>query len=160
MDYLANIVRRTGGLGMALGATFLVGIMVLIVANIVYRLMGHVIVGSYELTELMIVVSVAFALGYAALRKTHVVVKIVVSRFPQRAQAILEAFMSLISLATWAVIAWAGFLILSERWLREESEMLYIPFLPFRFVFLFGLILLCLIFLLDLLRALSQAVRK
>ena len=160
MDYLANIVRRMGGWGMALGAAFLTGMMVLIVANIISRLSGHVIAGSYELSELMIVVAVAFALGYAALKKSHVVVKIVVSRFPQRAQSILEAFMSLISLATWALIAWAGFLILSERWLTEETDLLDVPYLPFRFVFLLGLLLFCLVYLIDLFRALSQAVRK
>ncbi len=160
MDYLANIVRRMGGWGMALGAAFLTGMMVLIVANIISRLSGHVIAGSYELSELMIVVAVAFALGYAALKKSHVVVKIVVSRFPQRAQSIIEAFMSLISLATWALIAWAGFLILSERWLTEETDLLDVPYLPFRFVFLLGLLLFCLVYLIDLFRALSQAVRK
>lgn len=145
---------------MALGAAFLTGMMVLIVANVIYRLSGHVIAGSYELSELMIVVAVAFALGYAALKKSHVVVKIVVSRFPQRWQSILEAFMSLISLATWAAIAWAGFLILSNRWLTEETDLLDVPYLPFRFVFVFGLGLLCLVYLIDLFRALSQAVRK
>ncbi|MBA7658421.1 hypothetical protein ES703_66372 [subsurface metagenome] len=160
MDYLANIVRRMGGWGMALGAAFLVGMMVLIVASVIYRLSGHVIAGSYELSELMIVVAVAFALGYAALKKSHVVVKIVVSRFPRRAQAIVEAFMSLISLATWALIAWAGFLILSERWLTEETDLLDVPYLPFRFVFLLGLLLFCLVYLIDLFRALIQAVRK
>lgn len=160
MEYLANLVRRMGGWGVAVGAAFLVGMMVLIVANIIYRLFGHVIVGSYELTELMIVVAVAFALVYAALKKSHVVVKIVVERFPPRAQAIVEALMSLISLATWATIAWTGVLLLSERWLREETDMLSIPFLPFRFIFLFGLILFCLVYLIDLIRALSQAVRK
>jgi len=145
---------------MALGAVFLVGMMVLIVASVIYRRAGHIIPGTYELSELMIVVAVAFALGYAALKKSHIVVKFVVARFPQRTQAILEAVMSFISLATWAAIAWAGFLLLSKRWLREESVMLSVPYLPFRFVFLFGLILFCLVYLIDLFRALSQAVRK
>ena len=145
---------------MALGAVFLTGMMVLIVANVIYRLSGHVIAGSYELSELMIVVTAAFALGYAALKKSHVVVKILVSRFSPRAQAILEALMSLISLGTWAVIAWAGVLILSEKWLKEETELLSVPFLPFRFVFLFGLSLLCLVYLIDLFKALRQAVKK
>jgi TRAP-type C4-dicarboxylate transport system permease small subunit len=145
---------------MALGAAFLVGMMVLIVANIIYRLFGHVIAGSYELSELLIVVTVAFALGYAALQKSHVAVKILVSRFPQRWQAILEVFTSFLSMGTWAVIAWAGALILSERWLTEESEMLLIPFFPFRCVLLFGLILLSLVYLILMVMALRQAGKK
>lgn len=160
MEYLANLVRRMSGWGMALGATFLVGMMVLIVASVIFRRAGHIIPGTYELSELLIVVTVAFALGYAALKKSHIVVKFVVARFSQRTQAILEAVTSFISLATWAVVAWTGVIIVSKRWLREESEMLSVPFLPFRLIFLFGLILFCLVYLIDLFRALSQAVRK
>ena len=160
MECFANIVRRISGIGTALGAAFLVGMMVLIVANIIYRLTGHVITGSYELSELLIVVTVAFALGYAALQKSHVEVKIVVSQLPQRWQAILEAFTSFLSMGTWAVIAWASSLILSERWLSEESEMLLVPFLPFRLVLLFGLILISLVYLIYMFMALRKAVMK
>lgn len=145
---------------MALGAAFLVGMMVLITASVIYRRVGHVIPGTYELSELMIVVTAAFALGYAALKKSHIVIKVVVARFPQRAQAILEAVMSFISLATWAAVAWTGVLIVSKRWLNEESEMLSVPYLPFRLIFLLGVVLVCSIYLIDLIRALRQAVRK
>ena len=160
MEYFAYIVRRITGIGVALGAAFLVGMMVLIVANIIYRLTGHVITGSYELSELLIVVTVAFALGYAAVQKSHVVVKILVSRFPQRWQAILEAFTSFLSMGTWAVIAWASSLIFLDRWLTEESEMLLVPFLPFRLVLLFGLILISLVYLIYMFMALRKAVMK
>ena len=145
---------------MALGAAFLVGMMVLITASVIYRRAGHVIPGTYELSELMIVVTAAFALGYAALKKTHIVIKVVVARFPQRAQAILEAVMSFISLATWAMVAWTGVLILSKRWLNEASEYLSVPYLPFRLIFLLGLVLVCSVYLIDIIRALRQAVRK
>jgi len=145
---------------MALGAAFLAGMMVLITASVISRRAGNVIQGTYELSELMIVVTAAFALGYAALNKTHIVIKVVVERFPQRAQAILGAVMSFISLATWAMVAWTGVLILSKRWLNEESEYLSVPYLPFRLIFLLGVVLVCSIYLIDLIRALRQAVRK
>jgi len=145
---------------MALGAAFLVGMMVLITASVISRRAGNVIQGIYELSELMIVVTAAFALGYAALNKTHIVIKVVVERFPQRAQAILGAVMSFISLATWAMVAWTGVLILSKRWLNEASEYLSVPYLPFRLIFLLGLVLVCSVYLIDLIRALRQAVNK
>ena len=160
MQHLANLVRRMGGWGMAVGAVALVAMMVLIVASVILRRAGQVVPGTYELSELLIVVAVAFALGYAALEKSHIVVKIVVARFPQRAQAILAAVMSFIALATWAAVAWTGFIIVSKRWLGEESEMLSVPFLPFRLIFLFGLILLCSVYLIEIIKALRQAVRK
>jgi len=157
---LLNFFRRLSTDGVAIGAAFLVGMMVLVVANIIYRLFGHVIPGSYELSELMIVVAVASALGYAAVHKSHIVVKIVVSQFSQRWQAIIEVLMSLISLATWAVIAWASFNVLSQRWLTEVTDLLDIPYLPFRMIFVLGLVLFCLVYVTDLFRALSQAVKR
>jgi len=157
---LLNFFRRLSTDSVAIGAAFLVGMMVLVVANIIYRLFGHVIPGSFELSELMIVVAVASALGYAAVHKSHIVVKIVVSRFSQRWQAIIEVLMSLISLATWAVIAWASFNVLSQRWLTEVTDLLDIPYLPFRMIFVVGLVLLCLVYVTDLFRALSQAVKR
>ena len=160
MEKFARLVHRILTVGMAIGGIFLVGMMVLIVANIVYRTSGHVINGSYELSELMIVVTAAFALGFAALHRSHVDVKIIVSYFPERIQTILEVFTSFLSMGTWAIVAWAGSLILWDRWLTEESEMLLIPFLPFRFVLLIGLILVALVYLLDMIFAVKKAVEK
>lgn len=145
---------------MALGAAFLVGMMVLITASVISRRAGNIIQGTYELSELMIVVTAAFALGYAALNKRHIVIKVVVERFPQRVQSILEAVMSFIALATWVMVAWTGFLILSKRWLNEASEYLSVPYLPFRLIFFLGVVLVCSVYLIDLIRALRQAVKK
>ena len=160
MAYFTKIVRRLIEVGTALGAAFLVGMMVLIVANIVYRMTGHVIPGSFELSELMIVVTAAFALGYAALQKSHVDVNIVVSHFPPRLQSVIAAIVAFLSMGTWAVVAWASAVILSDRWLTEETDMLLIPYLPFRIVLFVGLILISLVYLIDMIRALREAVMK
>ncbi len=160
MNSLANIVRRLSQVGMAVGAAFLVGMMVLIVGNIIYRLAGHIIAGTYELSELMAVVAATFALSYTAVKKGHVIIDILVPRLSQRTQTFLTAFSSLICLCTWAIIAWASFGILSERWLTEETRMLSVPFLPFRFVWVIGLLLLCLIYLVDLFTALKNGGNK
>jgi len=152
--------RRLSSDGVAIGAAFLTGMMVLIVANIIYRLFGHVIPGSYEISTLMIVVAVAFALGYAAVHNSHIVVKIVVARFSQRWQSILGVLMSLISIGTWAVIAWASYNVLSQRWLTEMTDLLDIPYLPFRMIFVLGLVVFCLVYVTDLVNALRQVVKR
>jgi TRAP-type C4-dicarboxylate transport system permease small subunit len=160
IEHFAKIIRRIAGWGTALGGASLAGMMVLITATVIYRRAGHVILGTYELSELLIVVTASFALVYAALNKRHIVVKVLVERFPRRTQAILEAVMSFISLATWGLLAWAAFLILSKRWLDEESVDLSVPFLPFRIIFFLGLVLLCSVYLIDMVRALRQARSK
>lgn len=147
-------------IGNAIGGAFLVGMMVLIVANIVYRLFGHVITGSYELSELMIVVAASFALGYAGLTKSHVDVKIIVEKFPERLQAVIETITSFLSMGTWAIIAYASAIIMVERWHSELSEMLEVPNGPFRLILLIGLILVALVYLVDMISALRKAVKK
>lgn len=160
MASFISLVRRTTAWGMAIGATFLIGMMGLIVANIIYRLFGHVIPGSYEISTLMLVVAVAFALGYGAVHKSHIVVKIVVSRFPERWQAGLEILMSIVSMATWAVIAWASFIVLSQRGLTELTDLFDVPYLPFRTVFVLGLAILIIVYTTDLISAIKRVVRK
>ena len=160
MDYFVRLVRRTTGWGMAFGAAFLTGMMVLVVANIVTRLFRHIIPGSYEISTLMIVVAVAFALGYAGVQKSHVVVKIMVDRLSPRWQWIIEILTSLISLVTWAIITWASSTVLAQRWLTEVTDLLDVPYLPFRIIFVAGLALLCLVYATNLVIALKRAVIK
>ncbi|HUT67207.1 MAG TPA: TRAP transporter small permease [Dehalococcoidales bacterium] len=160
MDYFVKIMRRAGGVGAFLSGAFLTGMMLLIMANVIIRLFGGVVLGSYELTELMVVVVVSFALVYAMLEKGHVVVNILVDRFPRRVRLAFEALTHAISLGIWAVIAWASYNVLVERWLKEQSEMLSVPYSPFRLVFLLGVIFLCLVLLTGALVAAIKAVKK
>ena len=150
MDFFDNIIRRILGYGLALGSLFLMAMMVLIVANIITRLAGHVITGSFELSELMIFVTVAFALGYAALERSHVAVKIIQEKLPAIGQKITEIVNSFLAMCTWAITAWTGSIVLFERWHTEESEMLLIPFYPFRLILFIGLILVTIVYLIFL----------
>ena len=159
MDFFANILRRVNGVGAIMASVFLAGIMVLVVASIVVRPFGEVITGSVELIELLIIVTVAFAFGYTALNKGHIVVTLLVSRFPPRTQAIFESIGWLLSLGIWGWIFWAGVDMMAEKWIREESELLRVPYLPFRLVWVFGLLFISLIFLNDMINSIRKALK-
>jgi TRAP-type C4-dicarboxylate transport system permease small subunit len=156
-----NIVHRISrGLNW-LGVAALVGMMVLVASNVIIRFFGGIIPGTYELVEIMAAVLISFALIYAALTKTHIVIKLLVSRLPQRAQAILGSITSLFGIVTWALLAGAGAIYAREQWLlNETTDMLELPIVPFRYVLVFALIILCLVLLADLSSALRAAVRK
>ena len=160
MSIFATIVRKVGGKAMIISGIFLLGMMLLTVASVLCRPFGTVIAGSYELIETLIIIVVAGALGYTELEKGHVTVKIVVSRFSMRLQGIFQSFIYLIGVGLWVIIAWASVGILSDRWLNEDTDILSVPILPFRFIWVFGLALFCLVLLIDFLRAINQAVRK
>jgi len=108
------------------------------------------------LFELVMAIPVAFALVHASLQRAHVIVQLIVSRFPPRLRATTEIFVSLLSLAVWTLIAWGGSLLAYESGLKETSETLGIPYLPFRIIWLFGLSIFCLSYILDI----SAAIRR
>ncbi|MFC1533437.1 TRAP transporter small permease [Thermodesulfobacteriota bacterium] len=160
MALFTKIIHNILRVGTAVGAAFMVAMMLLIVANVIFRLTGGVIAGSFEVSELLIVVAASFALGYAAMHRTHVDVKIVVDYFPRRWQMVVEAGMSFLAMGTWAVIAWTGIIILFDRWDNEESVLLLIPFYPFRAVLFFGMVLITLVYLIFMIESIREAVKK
>ena len=160
MNFLDDLLQRIIKVGAMIGGVFLIAGMLLLICNILGRFVHFVIPGSYEMFELIMVVPVAFALAYTAMKKGHVVVHLIVSRFPPRLGAAAEILACLVSLSIWALIAWAGAQLIFETGLEEVSETLDIPYLPFRSVWIFCLFLFCLTYLVDLFRAFRRFLDK
>jgi TRAP-type C4-dicarboxylate transport system permease small subunit len=160
METLAVWLDRIMKKGLLIGGVFLIAGLLLLMSNIFGRFMHLVIPGSYELFELVMAIPVSFALVYAALQKTHVVVDLIISRFPPRLAAAAEILTSLLSFAIWALIAWGGAQLACETGLKETTDLLRVPYLPFRIVWLFCLFLFCLTYLVDLSRAFRRLFGK
>jgi len=160
MNALAALLHRITKGGLFLGGVFLILGMLILMSNIFGRFVHLVIPGSYELFELIMVIPVAFALVHAALQKTHVVVHLIVSRFPPRLSAAAEILASLLSFTIWALIAWGGARLAYENGLKETTDILGVPYLPFRIVLLFCLFLFCLTYLMDLSRTIRRLLGK
>ena len=160
MNALAALLDRITKGGIFLGGVFLILGMLILMSNIFGRFVHFVIPGSYELFELIMVIPVAFALVHAALQKTHVVVNLIVSRFPPRLGAAAEILASLLSFTIWALIAWGGARLAYENGLQETTDILGVPYLPFRIVLLFCLFLFCVTYLMDLSRTIRRLLGK
>lgn len=160
MEILAALLSRITKAGLVLGGISLIAGMLLLMSNILGRFLHLVIPGSFELFELIMAIPVSFALVYAALQKTHVVVDLIISRFPPRLGAASEILTSLLSFVIWALIAWGGTHLAYENGLREMTDLLKVPYLPFRIVWLFCLFLFCLTYLVDLSRAVRRLLEK
>jgi TRAP-type C4-dicarboxylate transport system permease small subunit len=156
MKKFTDIVHLMSKWGMALGAAFLVCNLVLIVANVIVRAFGGVIAGTYELAEMLVIVTIAFALGYTAIHKGHIVVDFLVRRFPNTLRNRLILINSLLSLLAWGIIGWASYRVMVERWLNERTEMLEVLVLPFRIIWVTGIVIFCLVFITDFLNSLRQ----
>ncbi|MFC1820858.1 TRAP transporter small permease [Thermodesulfobacteriota bacterium] len=160
MKVLAVLVHHITRVGAFVGGVFLIIAMLLLMSNIFGRFAHFVIPGSYEIFEMIMAIPVAFALVYAALHKSHVVVHLIVSRFPPRLGAATEILASFLSLVIWAMIFWGGVLLVWENGLREVTETIEVPYMPFRIILLLGIFLFCLTYILDMSRAFRRFLGK
>jgi TRAP-type C4-dicarboxylate transport system permease small subunit len=150
MERFSNIIGRIVKGGTIGGSIFLLVVVLIIVTNVIIRFFGHMIPGHYELVSLITVIAIAFSLSYTAIHKGHIAMNIVVSRLSKRNQIILGAFTTVVSIAVWAAITWASITVIQDKMFREVSNMLLIPYFPFRCVWVLGLILYCLVLVTDL----------
>jgi len=145
-----------------IGVAVLFLLMILTSADVFMRyLFNRPIKGTFELTELMMVVTVFFALAYTESKKGHVSVELVIERLPQRSQAVIDALTSLLSLIIISVIVWQGFLFAHETMLSgEHSAILGIPLFYFKALVPLGALVLCLEILISIINALRRTAKK
>ena len=116
--------------------------------------------GSYEISEYMMAIVVSTGLAYCAVVKGHVVVDLVISRFPSRVQAILNSIHLLISFALFVVITRQSYLyILTMKESSITSAVLLIPVFPFIAILTIGLGIYTLQLLADFLDTMLKAVK-
>jgi len=156
MDYFERVIRRLGGICTAIGAGMLVLIIGIVVTSIILRLFGRVFPGTWELVQLFIVITAAFALVHAGLTHNHIAVHFMLSRLSERGRKIVECITSLIGLWIWSMLAWGTIEFIAEGWLFEKTEMVEVSYFPFKSAWAFGLLLMCALLLIDLYHALRR----
>lgn len=143
-----------------LAAAAIVLIMLLTCADVVLRLFGHPIPGTYELVGLFGTVIVAFALAYTSMERGHIAVEMLVDRLPARPRSLVEALGSIAGAALFGLLAWqctvyAGDLMESG----EVSLTLGMPTWPFVCGIVAGTVMLTAILLTDALRHLRRGLK-
>jgi TRAP-type C4-dicarboxylate transport system permease small subunit len=134
--------------------------MLLVAGDITLRVMWRPIPGTYDVVGFIGAVLVSFSIAYCAVKKGHIFVELVVARFPQRAQAIVDIFTGVLSLAIFALITWQCLILAKDMWkVGQVSMSALIPFYPYIYGVAFGCALLCLVILVDLGRSLTEAVK-
>ena len=145
----------------SLGAGVLALMMFLTTADVLLRLFNRPIIGTFELTEYMMAMLVAFTVGYCAVNRGHVSVDLVVARIPERPRAVVSIFTEIICIIFFSLITWKSFrqaVILQGS--GSVSPALLIPVFPFVYIISIGFGLLALVFALQLLESISKALGK
>ena len=139
----------------------LVAMMLLTVGNMLLRAVYVPFGFTAEVVGWLAALVAAFALGYTQINRGHVAVDIFLVRLRQRAQVIIDAIMSFISMALFALIAWRTAELASRVWeIGLVSATLKVTFFPLIYAVALGCAFLCLVLLLDFLKSVAQAVKK
>lgn len=144
------------------GMASLAVMMFLIASDVILRyVFNRPITGSFEITEFLMVIVVAFALAYTGVQKGHVRIDILISHFPPRVQAFIYSVAYLLSAGFLLLITWRSALYAESLRVGEDtSAALMIPVFPFVWVVVCGSAIFSLILLIDLLDYLRQATEK
>jgi len=157
MDYLTRFLRRTITVLTIVGAFSLVGIMLVVVANIISRVFKVPILGTYEAVELAAVPMVAFALGYCALMQGHVFMSMIIDRLSQPVRRVIAVVTTFLTLGIWVLIGWQVAKYARQQWLvGEATYIMSWPIYPLRYVFFLGIVVFCLVLFKDLFNALRE----
>lgn len=136
--------------------------MFLTVAAVIMRyIFRNPILGAYEITELMMVVVVFFALAYTQVRNRHVSIDILVTHLRERVRKIIESIVVLLTFIFFVIFTWRSYgqslFVLSKG---DSSIELGIPFYPFVLVIVISSGVLCLVLLIDIVRSIAASIKK
>jgi TRAP-type C4-dicarboxylate transport system permease small subunit len=148
MNGAQNLLRKTVDSTTNIGAAALVSVMFIVVANVVYRAFGGVIPGTYDLVEIIIVLVAGFSIANTEIHGRQTNVDMLILHLPDRTKLRLRNVCNFLSLVYWAIIAWMTCVVTLENAERGEvTDTLQVSVIPFRFIWSFSLILICLVIL-------------
>lgn len=134
----------------AMAAIFL--IMVVLVIDIILRLStkSMAVRGTYELTEMAMVVIIFLSLAITQIEKEHVHVSMFIDKFQYRVKTFIYAVISTLSTAMSAITFYASTLLASGHQASGiTTAVLYIPLSPFSWIMSLGLLSLTVVLLFD-----------
>ncbi len=112
--------------------------------------------GAVELSRYMLAVVILLGLAYTQQVKGHPRVTLLVSRFPQKVQLVIEILINLLGMFIVAIFVWQGWVIAHGRAAAIVSDVLRISQYPFRILVSVGGALLFLELLVDLITAVQK----
>jgi TRAP-type transport system small permease protein len=134
-----------------LGNIALMGIVLLSTADVIGRYCFKApVLGAYELTEYLLVISVLAYMGITQKDKAHVNVDIIFNILPHKAQFVIEKINHTICLLMLILVTWMGVVkTLNLLKSREESILLKIPEYPFAIFMVISFAILTIEFFID-----------
>lgn len=136
--------------------------MLLTIADVFLRkVFSRPIMGTVEVTEFMMVILVFFSLSQTEVLNRHVKVDLVMSRFGERTQGLIDMITQFVCFVLFVGITWSTLIYSATmRASGEVSQDLWIPIYPFVYIVAVGCALLSLILLVKFFMALIKMVKS
>jgi TRAP-type transport system small permease protein len=142
-----------------IGACVLALMMLLTAVDVTMRyIFNRPIIGSFEITEYMMVILVSFGFAYVTLTKGQISVDLLITNLPPKARIIMGLFTDFVSFAILTLLTWQVYLQVKSQYDSNAiSASLEIPAYPFVAAGAFGLTLLSIALLLEFIEDLKKA---
>ena len=161
-SWFGRTVRKSARRAHALGSVVLALMVLFIAASVIFRyFFNRPIIGDFEVVQLMLGLVLAFSLAETSLKKGHVQVELLVSRFPPRIKHALHAVITFICMIFLALMIWQNVLYVMESMREKEiTSSLFIPYYPFIAALALSLILFWFALLVDLVESFRKVVSR
>ena len=154
-------LSRAGKAFNILACAAVVAMMLLSVADVILRIFGRPIPGTYELVGFLGTTVVSFALAFTSIEKGHIAVELLFEKFPQRVQLAIESFGNLIGALLFGVIAYQAVLYAMDlKNSGEVSATLQMPAYPFIYGIAAGCALLCLLLITECIKSFRRTIDR
>lgn len=151
LDSFLSVVKKILDI---IGGIALTVMMFLTVCDVILRIIGHPILGAYEMVSLLLVATIGFTIPKVSLNKGHVIMEFILEKLPSKGQTIMVTFTRLLCIFLFVLIGYNLFLIANEfRISGEVSSTLKIPFFPIVYCLGICCFIECLVFVSDIIIA-------
>ncbi|WP_459891880.1 TRAP transporter small permease [Desulfothermus okinawensis] len=124
-----------------LGGLLLLSMMLVASFNIIFRLFGHPIKGTFELLGFLGAMVCSLSLAETEAKGGHIQVALLYEKMPKKIKSILDVVTLILSIGFWSLVCFKLFqlgLLIKDS--GELSETLRIPFYPVIFLCLIGVL--------------------
>lgn len=145
----------------SIGSVTLFGMMCLTVADILMRrFLNNSILGTVELTELMMVVIVFFTLGFTEMKDAHIKVDVFTNKLKRPTRTLLDTITQFLAFLLFAFMTVSAFRhAISIQRAGEVTQDLWIPKYPFLYLTSLGCAVLSIALFFRFLQSLSERIK-
>lgn len=157
LDRSTLFIRWVNNIGIG---CFMVMVIFTFIDVILRYIFNRPIHGGFEITELIMVIAIFFAVAYTQVQKLHVSMDFVAIKLSPRLRALLKIVTLFFSIGVLVLITWKSYDVALHYWdTHLTTRVLRVPVSPFVLVVTFGCALLALVLIRDFLSGILNGLK-